>query len=393
MLAKVLSRYLFISIFFLSIFIFFAHTTYTKTAVFSDGRFYYAITRSITFDFDLKFSNEFEVLGVTPTYTHSDFAWNKYPPGAPILWAPLFYIFSGLAVVLNILGINLGADGFGVVYEASVAITSIFLGTLGFYLIYRLLKDYFSEIVSLLSVFTLFAATNLLFYIAVEPINSHAASFFAASLFVFYFLKYEKSKHYYFILGLLAGIAGVIRTQDLLILILPVFKILKYKKPVSGFIKIITGVFIAFIPQIFFWKRIFNSYLYSPYLEEGFNLFDPYITHVLLNNKNGLFILTPIIAVSLLGLFIFAKKSKTLAIYGIAYFLVQLYLVSAWSGFSQGGSYSVRMMVSTYPLLSFGLASVINLLRKKVGVTFTLTAIILFALLNSALIIRYLLIY
>jgi len=258
-------RFLFPAIFLASFLIFLAHTLYTNTAVFSDGRFYYATTRSIVFDFDLKFTNEFEVLGVTPTYTHSGFTWNKYPPGAPMLWVPLFYIFSGLAVILSTLGINLGAGGYGAIYETSVAITSIFLGTFGLYLIYRLIKDYFSETVSLLTVFTLFAATNLLFYIAVEPINSHAASFFAVSLFVFYFLKYYRQKNYYFVLGLLAGVTGLIRTQDLLILVLPLIKIIRERKSFSNFLKLLLGALIAFLPQIVFWKIIFNSYFYSPY--------------------------------------------------------------------------------------------------------------------------------
>jgi len=96
----------------LSIAIFFAHTTFTKTAVFADGRFYYAITRSLVKDFDLKFANEYEVLDVEPSFTHNDYVWNKYPPGAPLMWVPLFFIINGFLLILKALGLNVVTSGF-----------------------------------------------------------------------------------------------------------------------------------------------------------------------------------------------------------------------------------------------------------------------------------------
>jgi len=99
------------------------------------------------------------------------------------------------------------------------------------------------------------------------------------------------------------------------------------------------------------------------------------------------------IALLLIGLidYLFLRKNKMLGLYAISYFLIQLYVVSSWSGFFQGGSFSIRMMVSTYPLLSFGLASVIDSSRKKIGTGLTFSIIILMSALNSFLIIRYLL--
>jgi len=391
-----LKRHLFLGIFILSIAIFFAHTVFTKTAIFADGRFYYAITRSLVKDFDLKFANEYEVLDVEPTFTHNDYVWNKYPPGAPLLWAPLFFVADGALMTLKTLGLSVETTGFGVTYEISVAATSIFLGTFGLYLVYQLLKHYFSNSVAKLATLALFGGTNLLFYIAVEPINSHAASFFVSSLFVYYFLRFQKEKHYYLVLGLIGGVAGLVRTQDLLILVVPVIRIIYvYKRNISKLISnlkpLTAGFAFGFLPQIFFWKKIFNTFWYSPYFEEGFSLLKPQISHVLFNSRSGLFTLTPIVAVSFLGLFLFLRKNKLLGYYALLYFLIQLYVVSSWSGFFQGGSFSIRMMVSTYPLLSFGLASVIDSLRKKIGLDLTFSIIILMSVLNSFLIIRYLL--
>ena len=389
-------RYLFPGIFLLSLLIFLAHTAFTKTAIFADGRFYYAITRSLVKDFDLKFANEYEVLDVEPSSTHNDYVWNKYPPGAPLLWAPLFFIVDGALITFKTLGLSTEATGFGVIYEISVAATTAFLGTFGLYLVYQLLKNYFSNTVATLATLAFFGGTNLLFYIAVEPINSHAASFFVSSLFVYYFLRYQKEKRYYLVLGLIGGVAGLVRTQDLLILVVPVVRIIyKYKHNLSKLITnlkpLTAGFTLGFLPQIFFWKKIFNTFWYSPYFEEGISLLKPQISHVLFNFQNGLFTLTPIVAISFLGLFLFLRKSKILGFYAFSYFLIQLYVISSWSGFFQGGSFSIRMMVTTYPLLSFGLASVIDSSRKKIGISLTFSIIILMSALNSFLIIRYLL--
>jgi 4-amino-4-deoxy-L-arabinose transferase-like glycosyltransferase len=282
-------------------------------------------------------------------------------------------------------------------YQLSVALTNIFLGVFGLYLIYRLLTKYFSEKVSLLTAIFLFGATNLLFYISVEPINSHAASFFISSLFVFYFLKKEakKEKDYYLALGLLGGIAGLIRTQDLLILILPLIQILynskkDFKAQLTGYLQLVIGAFIGFLPQILLWKYFFNTFWFSPYLNTGFNLLKPQVFHVLFNTQNGLFTLTPIIAVSFIGLFLIKKRLNTICFYSLIYFLIQLYLISSWKAYFQGGSYSIRMLITTYPLLSFGLAGFISRIIKRYSEKFVLTLLLLSALVNSAFIINYL---
>ena len=61
MLLRFLKRYTFPGIFIASFFIFLAHTAFTKTAIFADGKFYYAITRSLVKDFDLKIGDEVDI--------------------------------------------------------------------------------------------------------------------------------------------------------------------------------------------------------------------------------------------------------------------------------------------------------------------------------------------
>src|SRR4030043_984434 len=324
-------RYSFGLVIIFSLSIFLAHTTVTKTAIFADSRFYFAYTHSLVKDRDLDLKNEYTDLDIGTVFTKAVVS-NSYPPGVSLFWIPLYQNADALT---RIIGAN--NQGYGFIYQLSVALTNIFLGVFGLYLIYRLLTKYFSEKVSLLTVIFLYGATNLLFYISVEPINSHAVSFFISSLFVFYFLKVEvkKEKDYYMALGFLGGIAGLVRTQDLLILILPAIQILyNYKKDfkalITGYLQLAIGTFAGFLPQILLWKYFFNTFWFSPYLNTGFNLLKPQVLHVLFNTQNGLFTLTPIIAVSFIGLFFIKKQFHSLFFYSLIYFLIQLYLTSAW---------------------------------------------------------------
>jgi hypothetical protein len=384
-------RFVFPLIFLLCLFTFLAHTFVTKSAIFADGRFYYAITRSIVKDFDIRFDNEYSNLGVGVTHTPTGYTWNKYSPGSSFMWLPLFSILSPF---------DFETQGYGIVYQTSIAITQAFLSALGLYLVFRLLVDHFPRQISLITSVAIFSATNLIFYAGIEPINSHASSFFISSLFIYYFLKGKKNKHYYLILGVIGGFAGIVRTQDAFILTLPVIQIiLKYRDRVLELINnqlaLIAGTMIGFLPQLIFWKIIFGSFIYSPYLEEGFNFSNPHIGHVLLNTQNGLFTITPMIAVAVFGLLKNRgnKTLKNIYLYGLLYFILQIYLISSWSSYYQGGSYSIRMIISTYPLLAFGIASVFDKIKVKLGLKAIYTVIMIFSVANVVQIIHYLLKY
>jgi len=387
-------KLLFPTLFLFSLVVFLFHTTYTKTTIFADARFYYMTTRSIIKDFDIKFANEYEHFNMQPVYTNAEYVWNKYPPGVSFFWIPALFVADGFSNALN----PFDTSGFGIVYQIAVATSSVLLGLLGLYFLYQLLKGYFSEKVSLLTSLALFGTTNLFFYIALEPINSHAASFFVSSIFLYYFFKHKKDKYYYLILGLLGGVAGLVRTQDALILIIPILEIFlkskqSFKFLATSYLLLSTGFLIGFFPQIYFWGKIFGTFWSSPYLEEGFNLGNPQIFHVLFNGQNGLFTLTPIILLSFLGLFLIKKKLKIISVYAIFYFLLQTYIISSWSAFYQGGSYSIRMMITTYPLLSFGLASIIEKSSKIIKERYVILITFFFTLLNMFFIIDYLLKY
>ena len=380
-------------IFIFSIVIFIGHTIFTKNAVFGDGKFYYAYVRSWVFDRDINLVNDFELLGIKPSVNSRGLAINTFAPGSAILWYFPYLLTDNLVRL-----ITLQRTGLELTYQFAVGLINIILGVLGLFFVYHTLKKYFKNQSSLFAAFILFATTNLLFYIAVEPINSHAVSFFISSLVVYYLsTKLENlTLGDVFILGILSGLAGTIRTQDIIIFTIPAiaifFKFRKHLKIlVTCYLLLVTGILLGFLPQIYLWKIFFDFY-FPPYgWGYGFTFLSPHISYVLFNIQNGLFILTPTIALGLFGLFLFWKKQKLISFMGIFYFLIQLYLIASWRDYYQGGSYSIRMLITTYPIITFGLAYFIEKLMKQVNLAFILTSIFFLFMINSFLIIRYLL--
>lgn len=303
-----------------------------------------------------------------------------------------------MLTIVNIFGNFLDNSGLSLVYQIPVAATSILLATFGLYLLSQILTSYFSKRTSLLAAITLFSTTNLLFYVAVEPLTSHAISFFSAALFIYYFLRYKKGNNYYFILGLLAGVSGLVRVLNSFLVIIPAIQILSSSKhnlthKLKLELKLALGYLIGFLPQIYIWKLFFNKFIIGPSWGYGFDFGNPHITHVLFNSQNGLFTLTPIILFAILGMIFFWKRNKSLAFYGLLYFALHLFLVSSWAEFTQGGSYSIRMLINTYPLLAFGFAEIVERVENAIGRNKTVAVILGLSALNATLIIRYLALY
>ena len=409
------TKFVFLIFITVSLVVFFLHSIFTKTSVFADAKFYYSYTRSVVFDNNLLLGNEFFSLGLLEKVPQNQFAPIFYPPGVSIFWIPLFQITFGFTNFIKAIIPNLTFSGYEPIFEYSTALTNIFLGIFSLYLTFKILSRYFSEKVSLLTITALFLATNLFFYIAVEPINSHAASFFVSTLFVLLFLTRKRDRLYYLLLGFIGGFAGTVRTQDLLVLSLPIVQIIldnrkNLKTLVFNGLLLSTGCLIGFSPQILLWKYFYNTLWYSPYFGVGFSFLKPRIFYVLFNTQNGLFTTTPVILFALIGIILkiwrviirlgFKNwdliRNSSLEIsnyaYALFYFLLQLYLISSWND-TQGGSYSIRMMLTTYPLLAFGLAFVAEKVIKIIGVRYTIFIIIGFTLLNLLSILNYLLKY
>ncbi len=347
---------------------FFAHTLILKKTVYGDGIYYYSWVQSLVVDHDIRFT------APQPT-TPLGLVGNKYAVGPAILWSPWF-------VWIHILA---RGTGYEMVYQLAVGFSSVLYAITGLILLFILLNKYFSKSASLAAIIATAGATNLLFYGAIDPVNSHAVSFFAAVLFLT--VLFMKKRNWFFI-GCTLGLIGLIRSQDLLygLLVLP------YIKPQNIF-RFVLGLLLIFLPQLTVWQLLYGTFWISPYINniEGFNFTQPHILSVLFSLQNGLVLWTPVVLLGFIGLF---KKNNTIHLFFMAGIVfIQLYLVSSWSIWWQGASYSGRMFVSVLPVLAFGMANLLSIFdNPRFRTTILLYAITLpLSAINAMMIVYFLL--
>lgn len=323
---------------------FFSHAWHLQKTTYGDGVFYYSWLRSAVIDHDINFANEYADSQVSQPSTPLGYAGNKYSIGPAVFWAPLYITVHQIV----------RGDGWSLPYQLAAGITSVLAALCGLALLLRLLPAQLP--VRILTVLAIAGASNLLFYGAIDPVNSHALSFFAA---VVYLSFITAKKPHWFMVGISLAFLASIRNQDAIYILalIPIWRQVNWRL-------FIFGAVLGFLPQLAAWVSLYGS-LTNPYIAGGetFDLLRPHIAGVLFGVSSGLFLWTPIAAIGFLGLLLRdptqPQYRKQRQMY-LLIFCLQVYLVASWSTWWQGASVSGRMFVSALPLLTVGLTSVIE---------------------------------
>lgn len=362
--------------------IFTAHLLIVKKTVYGDGRYYFVYLPSILLEHTLNFSHAFHLIGADFFLTPLKYPANIYPIGPAVFWVIPYLTANILLLPFS------RADGYNVFYQLLIGVWDVSFTCIGLYFLYRSLSKFFSESDALKTVLAVFFGTNLLFYGAVDTVNSHSISFFLSSLFVYLFLQPEKIKQAV-LLGMTLGLSILVRSQDGLLILFPFTSLfIKQKQFLLNSIIILLTACIVFSPQMLLWHIQWGNWFQNPYLRvQTFYFFSPHILGVLFNRTDGLFLWTPLYLISFIGLLFYTYKNRVLGIPLVLFFILQVYVVSSWSIWWQGSSYSGRMLISSLPMLSFGLA---HLMSSPFFQKITVKLVFALCFLNPLLIIFFL---
>lgn len=373
-------RIIFLGLFIFSILVFGAHFFIVGKAVYGDGRYYYSYLPAFLVQHTLNFSQTFKHTDI-PTwfFTPLGYPANVYPIGPAIFWAFPYLLSFGV-------GSFLGQNQYATWYQVPIGITVIALGIIGLWITSKFLNQFFTKRNTLITILTLFFATNLLFYGSIDVLNSHIVTFFLSSLLLFIWLK-RPSIVTSLLQGILIGFLMLVRSQEALFLLLPLSSLVITKN--KTLLLAFPTSLLVFFPQMFLWHLIWGNWLINPYLHvAAFHFLSPNIWGVLFNHESGLFLWTPITMFASLGLILFAKEKPKLGIPMLLVFLGELYIIGSWSIWWEGASYSARMFVSSLPFLGIGLA---YLYEKKLFQKLKYFFLVFFSLLNVSLIFYFLL--
>ena len=348
----------------------------------ADAVEYYSHLRSLYFDHDVDFADEFAHFGILTRWdksqpTATGHRRTVFSVGPALLWMP-FYAAGDLVARAR----GDVQDGYSPAHIRAVCLGSLFYGVFGLLLVHRVLEDRFAPPVPFWTTLLLGYATFLFWYMAYEPVMSHAPSFFLAALalLVWWRRGVGLSPGRAALLGLVVGLATVVRWQNALLLSLPLAT-LALERPravrIASSAAALVGAFaLALFPQLLVFKAIFGTYLLGhPAQGRDFlHLTRPALLETLFSSRHGLLFWTPVLWAGFLGLGgLFARgwrtggmldKDRRTAVLLAVPILVMTYTNASSGDWWAGGSFSNRRFDSTLPLLAVGLGASLAALRR-----------------------------
>ena len=308
-----------------------------------DALKYYAWLRSVAFDGDIDFSNDYRLLTdelaedskvLTPLAT--GLVPNSAPPGSALLWAPLFLAVTAIVGVLNLLGAQIPFDGLALPFKISAGVAGIGYATAGVWLCYELARRIYPAAAAFWATLTLWLAGPLLYYSLVSPTYSHATSLFAVALFAlaWYQTRDRDDLRRFALLGALAGLAGLVRSQDLIILIVPGIELLAgiWERRWSlvaacGRLAVVGATCtLVLAPQLWAWQVIYGTPVLNPHGGGGFFEWTrPAILQTLFSMRQGLVSWTPVVMLAALGLPWLLKRDRLLGWVAVVTLILALY--------------------------------------------------------------------
>ena len=361
----------------------------------SDEIEYFAYVRSLWFDGDLSFDNEyrhFYDLGIARAWrfketfldgeTATGLRTNFAPVGSALLWTPIYAAADAGVRVARAFGSPVAADGFSKPYIAAITYGSAIYGfaalLLSGYFAYRVVGE------SIPAVVAVWLGTPLLFYMYVAPGFSHACSAFAVAAFVAVWLRVRPAWSWQGVaaLGALAALMGMVREQDLFIALGPALDFLftfarDRQRPVRATIaRASAGVAtfaLCFLPQLIAYRVLYGRFWPSATVEQKMTWTSPNAWRVLLSPANGLIFWTPLALLALVGLVLLAsgraegasRDSRSdrvrIAVVCLVMVMTQIYVGGSLDTWAGAGSFGQRRLVGLTVFLILGLATLFHM--------------------------------
>ena len=198
------------------------------------------------------------------------------------------------------------------------------------------------------------------FYFYYYAFMAHITSFLLVSLFCTAWLKgvgTPRKGAEWIVLGLLAGLMIMIRPQNALVLLMlgveAYFSIAEGSKEnrgalwryyILGGLLTALSALAAFVPQMLFWWKLYGNPVQMPKMEE-MNWLSPRIDLTLFSTYHGLLSWSPLLLLTIPGLWILHKKNRIIGSAFTLVVLAQVYINSANEIWWAGGSFSNRRFV------------------------------------------------
>ena len=357
-----------------------------------DGVGYYAFARAPLIEHSLDFTHDYQNANESfrgprldpNNQPRSEFRTatphiaNQFNVGPAILWTPFLLLAHFGVLIARALGSSVSADGFSAPYQIAMALATATYGFLGLLLAFRIARQYVEEKWALLATMAIWWASSLPVYMYFNPSWSHAHSAFVVALFLWYWNNTgaSRSLSQWLVLALITGLMlNVYYANAMVLAVLAIEVVRQYylvfhpQRPGSTYSSprvselllrhalFITTLLVCLLPTV-----ITRYIVYGSPFESGsvplrdWLWFSPAFFAVLFSSNHGLLSWTPILLLSIVGLFFFWRWQRRAGTPFLAAFLAFYLFISCYPDWPGISSFGNRFFVSLTPLFIIGLA-------------------------------------
>ena len=372
----------------------------------SDEVQYFSYLRSLYFDRDVSFENEYRYFyerdiaqsaGFHETFLERETAVgrrvNYATMGSAILWVP-FYTAADLWTRAT--G-SAEPDGFTQPYISAVAYGSAFYALLAVLLSLRAARtlshrrnteetredghrrntgETQEDGYGLVAAVAVWVGTPLLFYTYVAPPFSHACSAFAVALFVNVWLRVRRewSSRGALALGLSAALMAMVREQDAFLAIGPaidfgftaVTKTGNRRQRTRRFLSTgtagVLGLLLGYAPQLLAYDALNGYPGPAEHVTRKMYWYSPHALQVLASPHHGFFFWTPLALVAILGLL--ALRDRRVMTCLLIMVASQVYVAGSVESWTVAGAFGQRRFVCLTAILVIGLMTLWNAAKR-----------------------------
>jgi hypothetical protein len=335
---------------------------------FPDGIGYYSYLPVLFEGKNYDFRDLFELYTTNLGVTQRGLIVNEFSCGSAIVWLPAYLIST--------------------IFESrrtSIIFVNFFsslLGLFSLFFIYKALLLFNSdEIAARVIPLFIFLGSPLLFYTYVIPQNPHTVCSFLSSAYLYYWLSTYGRKRLlrWALLGLLLGFASLVREQEVLFGITlameVISEILRERKVDEFYLKSVSIFLLTFLftmtPYFLNTWVIFGKLLipksYTLSLKE---ISTSSILEIFFSGYHGILWWTPILILSVVGLFLGLRENFVVSISFILTLLCQIFLISSVVAAPGGGgaSFGIRYLTDSTLIFAYGLYQVYLLFNKNIKI-------------------------
>jgi hypothetical protein len=351
---------------------------------------YFCYLRSMVFDRDLDFANEWAHWGfpeqpVTPT-GHRRIQGSI---GPALFWSPFYLLAHGYVVLDRALGSGQwAADGFSLPYARATLAGTLTAALLGSFLLGSVIAARLDRTVAAIAVLAAAGASPVVFYLFVQPGMAHGLTYGLAGAGVWALDRAARdpSARSWALFGAVVGLLALVRPQAaafaLALAPLALRELWRRRLRPAFVVAAAAAAVAGFFPQMAAWKVIYGSWLtQSRELEQWaqasgvkqqvlFRMsswFDPRSLHfwdTLFAADRGLFSWTPLVLLGTLGLVPALRRFGHLAAAGLLVFAATAWFNGAVATYRAGDSFGARRFDLVIPFVALGLAVLVHAARR-----------------------------